>query len=140
MSRPSPAAASQPAASQPAAKAAIKAVDPTTLAKNEWGPAGWAWGHTRAIYFPLSPTTEDRSLARRDVSEFIGRLPCPACIAHAKEYMQAFPVDVTSSYAFQRWWWTFHNAVNARLRKPQFTYEQYLGKYVDAICHAHPGG
>lgn len=87
------------------------------------------------------------------------KFPCSTCRSHCKEYMQNHPMknyeDVLVEVGNDRlslglfvWAWKFHNAVNARLNKPQMSwdtcYNMYSGKpglvCSKACLHAETGG
>jgi FAD-linked sulfhydryl oxidase len=106
------------------------------MPKKYWGPPAWHWGHLRAIFYPDKPSVEDRRLASNDVSEFISRLPCEECRNHATVYVGEHPLDLANSDAFQMWWFTFHNAVNVRLKKPEISYTTYYELYSLYIAKA----
>ena len=107
------------------------------IPKKYWGPAGWQWGHLRAIYYPKKPTIEDKRLAISDVRTFASNLPCDECKGHASDYIEKNPMDVSGTAAFQLWWFHFHNAVNKRLGKPVITFAAYEKLYAKHIEQAH---
>jgi hypothetical protein len=39
------------------------------------------------------------------------------------------PPKLDCTHVFQRWVWAFHNAVNARLRKPKISFAEYQRRY-----------
>ena len=86
------------------------------------------------------------------------KFPCSTCRTHCKEYIQNHPMknyeDVLVEVGTERlslglfvWAWKFHNAVNARLNKPQMSwdtcYNMYSGKpglvCTKACLHAETG-
>ena len=99
------------------------------MAKNVWGPIGWAWLHAEALNLPEQPTPEEQIEARRRFWAFLYTLPCPECRDHSLEYSRAHPPLFSSSAAYQAWAWRFHNAVNYRLRKPLMSRAEYLERY-----------
>lgn len=102
--------------------------------KKEWGPRRWTALHTLAIMFPSKPLRDDKIAALNRIKLIIVSLPCQECRMHAREYVTKHPPDLGSSEAFQIWMWNFHNAVNARLGKPQMPYDAYLAEYNEEIC------
>ena len=62
---------------------------------------------------------------------FAGRIPCGDCRKHWKELLAQSPPDFEAWSAspdgktsYARWTWTIHNAINAKLNKPQISWEQ----------------
>jgi hypothetical protein len=96
---------------------------------DEWGRRGWRWLHLRAVRYPATPSARRRAEELAAFWAFLTSLPCPACRAHAAAYARAHPPDLTGSLQYQMWAWAFHNAVNKRLGKAQFTVEQYRALY-----------
>jgi hypothetical protein len=93
-----------------------------------FGPGEWYLIHTVA----KQATTEEK---KRQFVEFIElvrtSLLCANCAAHMTEYIQNNPIqqfwnvrakDGTEVGMF-KWTWKFHNAVNARLGKPQLDWD-----------------
>jgi mitochondrial FAD-linked sulfhydryl oxidase len=105
-----------------------------------WGPRGWNWLHLLAVNYPPEPAQEDMRRAFRRLVDFATHLPCAECRDHTLQYLAANSPDLADTYALQAWVWRFHNAVNARLGKRLFPYEEYQALYADEICWAnwHP--
>ena len=101
-----------------------------------WGPRGWRWLHSLAISFPRNPTARDRALARKQLADFIEKLPCKECRAHSAKYFADSPPDLTNSGTFQVWAWKFHNDVNKRLGKPLLPLSAYQQMYLIEMCWA----
>lgn len=96
------------------------------MTKDEWGPRRWNRLHTMAIFYPLRYKITD-------ILRDIDTLPCPECHYEATNYIRHNRPDLSSSYSLQIWMWRFHNAVNARTGKKQFSFQDYLNKYSDEI-------
>lgn len=97
--------------------------------KKVWGPIGWKALHTLAIMYPDTPTYQDEVKAINSIKAIINNLPCPECVKHATEYFNTTPPDLSTSFAFQKWVFTFHSMVSARLNKPIITWDQYREMY-----------
>ena len=103
------------------------------MTKEQWGPRGWAWLHTLAIYYSANPTPQEQRAMFARFWSFIQKLPCPECRLHTIKYARAYPPDFSGSAGFQTWVWRFHNAVNFRLDKPLITSEEYNDIYADDL-------
>ncbi len=64
---------------------------------------------------------------------FAARVPCGECRKHWKELLTQNPPDFNAwsaspegKTAYARWTWVIHNAVNARINKPQFSWEEAI--------------
>lgn len=98
--------------------------------KPVWGPIGWDWLHRLTINYPDAPCEADARLALRRVWNFYQNLPCVIeCRRHAIADWHKHPPEVRTGPEFQQWGWAFHNRVNARLGKPQFTFAQFRQRY-----------
>lgn len=95
---------------------------PQGMPKSVWGPIGWRWVHHEARSYPRQPTRADAVRAFTRYWNFISRLPCSECRAHAIAYFTRNPPALSSGPALEIWAWRFHNAVNARLGKPLVAY------------------
>lgn len=86
-----------------------------------WGPYTWVFMHSF-----IALMTDDLYARQRDVIvKFIKRicaaLPCDNCRRHAGEYTKKLsPAMVPTRRHMAHYLFTFHNAVNKRLKKPQF--------------------
>jgi hypothetical protein len=110
----------------------------------QWGPNWWATLHTFAISRPLQLSAADRALAHTFVHAFARSLPCVKC---RKDFRHVVERDVSSAAsaslrtrdAFFRKTIDWHNEVNLRLGKPQWSYDAVYRRYamplegVDAV-------
>ena len=74
-----------------------------------------------AVGHPEAPAAADRHRALGQIVAIVDALPCYECRNHARAYMYAHPPNLASGPCLQGWTWRFHNAVNARLGKPQLS-------------------
>lgn len=96
-----------------------------------WGPHAWKLLHSIGA---RAGSCKNPKLQRDEVRECLWLLshleyiiPCPECRSHLIEYRKKQGLPEVSNYG--AWLWTFHEAVNERLGKPEgppFTHE--LGK------------
>lgn len=97
------------------------------VSKSVWGPCVWYLFHTLA-YKAVPGNFEE---IKADLIQFIQRicanLPCPECTQHATEYMTKHArvlAQITTKDQLHYFLVDFHNVVNARKKKPAFTYEE----------------
>lgn len=106
----------------------------------EWGPFLWTILHALAekagkVVFALYEKDERRAWVSL-LQSLCAMLPCSECRDHCKDWIQAHPVtsiqtlSATAMPIFIRTWlWEFHEAVNARLGKPSFPFEDLTKTY-----------
>jgi hypothetical protein len=58
-------------------------------------------------------------------------LPCDECCAHYQSEFLKNPPQTESRDVLSRWLVRFHNSVNARLQKPQYSYDTISKDYED---------
>lgn len=94
-----------------------------------WGPLFWnflhASGQAYEIKFGDSALPDDyQSNLKKAMVLLCGYLPCGACTIHCTQYTLEHP----PTFSTGRDWWTygvdFHNSVNKRTRKLEYTYEE----------------
>ncbi|AVK74797.1 Sulfhydryl oxidase [Pandoravirus quercus] len=108
------------------------------------GPPMWETLHYAAFQCP-EPFDERVSSALIGlVRGYVVLLPCAECRGHFAALLDAHPPEVAARsgrQAFARWTVDAHNAVNARLGKPLFTYDQATRRYARGNLHCRdPGG
>ena len=89
----------------------VRPPPPETLVIHDtkiWGPLLWRAIHTAAEL--TVGRTELDGLWSDFVFELQMSLPCPDCMQHYREWVQAHPLDAD----VRKWWVDLHNAVNAR--------------------------
>lgn len=90
--------------------------------------------------YPDHPSAEEQRAAVNLFESLQHLLPCPKCADHFCQGLSEHPVNqhVQSKQALTRWLVDFHNRVNARLGKPQMSYESVAQKYTssDSVCPA----
>ena len=87
------------------------------------GSIHWYFLQMYAYNYPDHPTPEDQRVAKEFVTNTLVNIlgPTCSCREHMLQYIGLFPVDVSSRVSFFIWTVNFHNAVSARLGKPQYT-------------------
>ena len=98
--------------------------------KNLWGPAIWYMLHTTAEKIK----SESFSMLKNDlflhIRSICGNLPCPNCSMHAIAYLKNVDFSkINTKEDLKRMLLLFHNDVNKRLGKEEFTYSELNDKY-----------
>lgn len=101
-----------------------------------WGPPIWLLLHGLAELSSTADTPEIRACWKILLETIYEILPCSDCRQHAYAYIQSHPIAPMNQvpenqlYAWiSEWLYTFHNAVNTRLGKPQFSQDALKTKY-----------
>jgi hypothetical protein len=87
-----------------------------------WGPVAWRLLHAIGARAGSCKTIKLKQDEIRECFWLLSHLeyiiPCPECRSHILDYRKkhGLPEDITSVGA---WLWTFHEAVNERLGKPE---------------------
>jgi hypothetical protein len=68
-----------------------------------------------------SAAPHEQAAIRRYFSDLPAMLPCPGCQMHAASYLKEHPVDLARLF---HWSVDFHNSVNKRTGKREFTYDE----------------
>ena len=88
-----------------------------------WGIPTWIFLHTLIAKLPDEKYVADEMLTQ--LKQLCSVLPCPDCANHATSYLNKIHAKhVPTRESFRQMLWTFHNAVNVRLKKPIFRLEQ----------------
>ena len=102
------------------------------VSKSVWGPCVWYLFHTLAFKAVPENFAEIKSELIQYIQRICANLPCPECTQHATEYMAKHARvlnQITTKEQFHYFLIDFHNSVNSRKQKPNFTYEQADDKY-----------
>ena len=103
------------------------------MSTKDWGPCTWKTIHHFTMAYPWDPTPHDKQAMMTFLNSICYNLPCKECKMHCSQYMSKHPPNLTSSCELQKWAFNFHNNINVRLGKPQFTVAQYQRKYGTAV-------
>ena len=103
------------------------------MSKREWGNATWYLFHTLAEKLKPEFSGEASELFRQ-IKLLCGNLPCPECSQHATSSLNAVNMNsINSRENLIEFIWQFHNRVNSRTGKSQYTREECKCKYSRAI-------
>jgi hypothetical protein len=85
-----------------------------------FGPYIWPLLHLHAYRYS-SAAPHEQAAIRRYFADLPAMLPCPGCQMHAAAYLKEHPVDLARLF---HWSVDFHNSVNKRTGKREFTYDE----------------
>jgi hypothetical protein len=92
---------------------------------DQWGPATWIFFHTIAGKLKPNSFPIIGKQVLQLIIEISGNLPCPECAGHARAFfLKMNQRTIQTNQHLKNMLYTFHNIVNARLKKPIFNYER----------------
>jgi hypothetical protein len=94
-----------------------------------FGPLLWDFLHIATMVYPEDPTTERQAALRGFLLNMCLNLPCPGCSSHCQTYVSENPPTVESRQSAKQYILNFHNDVNERTGKRQWTMEE-SDKYI----------
>lgn len=105
-----------------------------------WGPAFWMSLHISAAYYPVNPSQIVRERMKQRILAIPYEVPCSSCRPHAISFIEPFrekvsedmdrlDIVVSSRDNLVKFYVDFHNKVNARYGKRQWTYEEAIKTY-----------
>lgn len=95
-----------------------------------WGPSAWTFLHTSSYAYSIEPTQEDRMNMYMFLYYFARVLPCKRCSDDFKLYLDKKLAERTASSILDsrknmvRFVIDAHNAVNIKLGKRTYSYEE----------------
>jgi hypothetical protein len=104
-----------------------------SLSKESWGNNIWYLFHSLA-----HKLKEDKFESQKNNIIFIiktisNTLPCPDCSKDATSMLNKIDFNtIRNKTDLKMFFFNFHNAINAKLNKPQFNYENLDSKYSNA--------
>lgn len=101
-----------------------------------WGPPFWFSLHVSAAHYPENPSQIVRERMKQRILAIPYEVPCSTCRPHASAFVEAnrdkLDEIVSNKHSLGKFYVNFHNQVNKRYGKPEWTYEQayrvYSGK------------
>lgn len=95
-----------------------------------WGPAIWYLFHTMAEKVKESSFNIIRDDLIRVVRKVCSNLPCPSCTTHAVQYLNKVDMSkIQTKEDLKQMLYIFHNDVNKRTGKPEYSYNDLNQKY-----------
>jgi hypothetical protein len=107
-------------------------ITPTT-AKLVWGPPIWYFFHTIAHKIKENSYSFLKNDLYNQILQVCSNLPCPTCSKHASQYFES--VDqrkLQTKQDFKLMLFQFHNVVNKKLGKQEFSLNELDTKYESA--------
>jgi hypothetical protein len=109
-------------------KGAVSTSDPKI-----WGPAFWFSLHVSAVHYPLEPSPIVKERMKARILAIPYEIPCSTCRPHAIAYIEnkrdELDKVVSGRHELGKFYVDFHNQVNKRYNKPEWTYEQAYKVY-----------
>ena len=104
------------------------------VAKSVWGPAIWYLFHTLAFKLKNDKFNEVKNSLLDFFVLISANLPCPECTEHAQQEIRNLDKSkITNKKELCTYFLNFHNKVNARTKKKEFTITEYIDKYKKAV-------
>ena len=106
------------------------------MKKSEWGNAVWYLLHTLS-YKLKDEYSSETSVLYSHINSICNNLPCPDCQDHAASVLSMTNKRTVtgSKEALIHFLHTFHNMVNKKIKKPEFSREALNEKYSRANTH-----
>jgi hypothetical protein len=104
------------------------------VAKSVWGPAVWYLFHTLAFKIKNEKFNEMKNSLLDFFVLISANLPCPECAEHAQQETKNLDKSkITNKKELCTYFLNFHNKVNVRTKKKEFTMQEYIAKYNKAV-------
>jgi hypothetical protein len=98
-----------------------------------WGPPFWFSLHVSAAHYPIQPSSIVRERMKCRILAIPYEIPCATCRPHASAYIEKYRSEldniVATRHNLGQFYVDFHNQVNKRYGKPEWTYEQAYRYY-----------
>jgi hypothetical protein len=105
----------------------------STVNPKVWGPAFWFYLHTSSAYYPENPSKIVRDRMKSRILAIPYELPCASCRQHAIAFIESnrekLDDIVSSNQKLFNFYVDFHNQVNARYGKKEWTYDEARALY-----------
>lgn len=101
---------------------------PNTSDPSVWGPSFWFTLHNGAAHYPIDASNHRKKRMKDFILGIPVILPCKGCIPHAIAYIEEAKPRLDDIVSGQdnlfKFFVDFHNNVNERYGKKQFTYDE----------------
>ena len=98
-----------------------------------WGPAFWFSLHMSATYYPIEASQIVKERMKGRILAIPYEIPCSSCRPHAIAFIESRKHDldniVSGRRALGQFYVDFHNKVNERYGKKQYTYDEAYKMY-----------
>ena len=97
--------------------------------KKTWGAPAWDFLHAGTWAYPENPSKQQQTLAKIFYEALPYQLPCGVCEGHCANYIRDNPPVTKNRETLTRWLHQFHNAVNKRLGKEEYPWENLKKRF-----------
>jgi hypothetical protein len=104
-----------------------------SLSKESWGNNIWYLFHSLAHKLKEDKFESQKNNIIFIIKTICNTLPCPDCSKDATSMLNKIDFNtIRNKNDLKMFFFNFHNAINAKLNKPQFNYENLDSKYGNA--------
>ena len=104
-----------------------------SLSKESWGNNIWYLFHSLAHKLKEDKFESQKNNIIFIIKTICNTLPCPDCSKDATSMLNKIDFNtIKNKNDLKMFFFNFHNAINAKLNKPQFNYENLDSKYSNA--------
>lgn len=85
-----------------------------------WGPSMWHVLHIISFNYPTHPTTDDKHIYKKFITDMVHILPCKYCRSNLKNNFKKHPLTMdkmNNRDTFSRYIYDLHEVVNTMLKK-----------------------
>jgi hypothetical protein len=100
--------------------------------KSSWGEHMWAFIHTITI-IDFENNEYHIQNALKCLRALSDAIPCGLCRGHYENEINNLKINLDEPMCLFKWSVKFHNEINSKMAKPQFTYEEALQKWSKII-------
>lgn len=98
-----------------------------------WGPAFWFTLHNSAVHYPINASPIVRERMKGRILAIPYEIPCAGCQPHASAFVEKHKdkLDeiVSGRHSLGKFYVDFHNLVNRRYGKKEWTYDEAYATY-----------
>lgn len=96
-----------------------------------WGKYIWTSIHMIALGYPDKPTQEDKTNYKQFYVNLWKVIPCYKCSINYQKHLKQLPIDehLNDNMSLFKWTVDFHNIVNKKVGKREWTFEEALEKF-----------
>lgn len=109
----------------------------TTSDPTVWGPSFWFMLHNGASKYPIEASNLRKERMKGFILGIPTMVPCEGCISHAIPYLEAYKPHlddiVKGRDSLFKFFVDFHNDVNKRLHKREYTYDEVYQMYKKGV-------
>lgn len=102
--------------------------------KESMGQGTWAYLNIHVAQIPNGiMTTEQKAQTIVLLETILQNYPCIVCRAHAQQYLETHSLQniLQTAEDAREWVFNFHQDVNNKLKKPIYTYQQFINDWLE---------